>query len=64
MTTSQGVADKAIALGFDTVTTVQHVAGDIALAISDTYRLKPLKFWVVAGAVAIAVLTTVAVARR
>ena len=64
MTNSQGVADKAIALGFDTVTTVQHVAGDMALTISDTYRLKPLKFWGLVGAVVIAVVTTVAIARR
>jgi hypothetical protein len=64
MTTSQGIADKAIALGFDSVTTVQHVVGDIALAISDTYRLKPLKFWGIAGAVVVAVVTTAAITRR
>jgi hypothetical protein len=64
MTTSQGVADRAIALGFDSVTTVQHIVGDIGLAISDTYRLKPLKFWVIAGAIVVAVATTAAIARR
>ena len=64
MTNSQRVADKAIALSFDTVTTVQHVVGDIALTISDTYRLKPLKFWGLMGAAVIAVAATVAVARR
>ena len=64
MTNSQGVADKAIALSFDTVATVQHVVGDIALTISDTYRLKPLRFWGLIGAAAIAVAATVAIARR
>ena len=64
MTNSQGAADKAIALGFDTVTTVQHMVGDIALTISDTYRLKPLKFWGLMGAAVIAAAATVAIARR
>ena len=64
MTNSQGTADKAIALGFDIITTVQHVTGDIALTISDTYRLKPLKFWGLVSVAVIAVATTVAIARR
>ena len=64
MTNSQAVADKAIALSFDTVTTIQHGVSDIALTISDTYRLKPLKFWGLMGAAVIAVAATVAVARR
>ena len=64
MTNSQGTADKAIALGFDIITTVQHVTGDIALTISDTYRLKPLKFWGLMGTAIIAAAAAVAIARR
>ena len=64
MTTSQRVADTAIALTFDTVTAAQHGASDVALTISDAYRLTPLKFWGLLGAAVIGVAAMVAIARR
>lgn len=64
MTNSQGTADKALALTFDTVTNAQHLAGDVALAVSDTYRLKPLKFWGLVGVAALTLAAAIAIARR
>ncbi|MGV8896389.1 MAG: hypothetical protein ACOH1U_08015 [Rhodoglobus sp.] len=64
MTNSRSVADTALALTFDTAANLQHVASDLALTVSDTYRLKPLKFWGLVGAAVIAIAATVAVARR
>ena len=64
MTNSQGAADKALALTFDTVTNAQKMAGDIALTISDTYRLKPFVFWGVVATAVAAVVAAVAIARR
>ncbi len=64
MIDSQDVTDKAIALTFDTVSNVQHVASDVALTISDTYRLKPLLFWGIVGTVFAAVVVAVVASRR
>lgn len=64
MTNSRGMSDSALALAFDTVANVQHAASDIALAVSDTYHLKPLKFWGLVGAAIVAIAATVAIARR
>lgn len=64
MTNSRGVSDSALALTFDAVANVQHAASDIALAVSDTYHLKPIKFWGLVGAAALTIAATVAIARR
>lgn len=64
MTTSPRIADTAIALTFDTVTSVQHAASDVSLAIADTYRLKPIVFWSAIGAIVLAAVAAVAVSRR
>lgn len=64
MTNSRGLSDSALALTFDTVANAQHAASDIALAISDTYHLKPLKFWGLVGASAVAIAAIVAISRR
>ncbi len=64
MTNSRGVSDSALALSFDTVANVQHSASKVALAISDTYHLKPLRFWGFVGAAAVAIAAVVAIARR
>ena len=64
MSNSQGVAEKALATTFDTVTTVQHVASDVALNVADTFRLKPLVFWGVVGAAVAVIAIAVAATRR
>ena len=64
MSNSQAVADKALATAFDTISTVQHVASDVALNISDTLRLKPLVFWGVVGVAVAAVAVAVAATRH
>lgn len=64
VTSSHRIADRAIALTFDTATTVRHVASDMALAIADAHRLTPLRLWGAVGAAALVVATAVAIARR